>query len=157
VGAPDSGKTHLLTAMIRQAHRGGLRAYGVETSALDIRRHDEFERLFIDPFEKGGALPGTDAGMVEAADILLLRGPGGERPGTFCDVAGEDLESTEADNIATRFLIGADAVIFVYASEDPSEAKSKNRSFDMAVERLLDQPVGEGLPAVIAVMKSDRL
>lgn len=149
VGAPASGKTHLLTAMIRQAYQGGLNAYGITTSALDFRRHAEFRRLYITPFERGDALPGTVAGIVEAADILLLRGPRGERAVTFFDVAGEDLESTSALNRATRFLVGANAVIFVYAPEDQLEtgrpvAASENRSFDLAVERL------QGLPGGVA-------
>jgi GTPase SAR1 family protein len=163
VGAPRSGKTHLLTAMIRQAYRGGLGAHRVTTAALDFRRHALFQSRYIEPFEKGGELSGTDAGIVEAADILLLRGPGGEHPVTFFDIAGEDFESTEARNRATRFLIGANAVIFVYASEDPLETgrpatASENRSFDLAVERLRSLPGGaERLPVAIAVTKSDRL
>jgi hypothetical protein len=163
VGAPDSGKTHLLTAMIRQAYRGGLGAYGIRTSALDFLRHAAFHEQFIVPFEKGDALPGTGTGIADAADILLLRGPGGERPVTFFDVAGEDLESTAVLKRPARFLIGANALIFVYASEDPLETKkpaaaSENRSFDLAVERLQGLPGGtDGRPAVIVVMKSDRL
>jgi GTPase SAR1 family protein len=163
VGAPASGKTHLLTAMIREAYRGGLGAHGIDTSALDFRRHAEFRRLYIEPFEKGGELPGTRAGIIDAADILLLRGPGGERPVTFFDVAGEDLEKTAAMNRSTRFLVGANAVIFVYASDDAMETKrtgaaSENRSFDVALERMQALPGGlERLPAVVAMSKSDRL
>lgn len=157
VGAPASGKTHLLTAMIRQAYLSGLAAHGVTVSALDILRHNHFLRQFIKPFEKGGTLAGTGTGVVEAADILLLRGPGGDRPVTFFDVAGEDLESTNARNRATRFLVGATAVIFVHASEDRDAAgqlpAGENQSFDLAVERLR----GRQIPAVIAVTKSDRL
>ncbi len=163
VGAPASGKTHLLTAMIRQAYRDGLRAHRVSVAALDFRRHADFRHRFVEPFEQGGQLAGTDAGIVEAADILLLRGPGGERPVTFFDVAGEDFESTAARNRATRFLIGASAVIFVCPSEDPQDggrpaAPSENRSFDLAVERLRNRPDSANpLPVAIAVTKSDRL
>jgi hypothetical protein len=157
VGAPASGKTHLLTAMIRQAYLNGLLAHGVRVAALDILRHDHFRRQYIEPFEKGGTLAGTSTGVVEAADILLLRGPGGERPVTFFDVAGEDLESTNARNRATRFLVGATAVIFVHGSEDRTAAGqltvAENQSFDLAVERLR----GREIPAAIAVTKSDRL
>ncbi|GGP68675.1 ATP-binding protein [Saccharothrix coeruleofusca] len=163
VGAPFSGKTHLLTAMIRQVYREGLAAYGIDVSALDFRRHEYFRENYIKPFEKGGALPGTDTGIIEAADILLLRGPDGQRrPVTFFDVAGEDLESTEARNPATRFLLSANAVVFVHAWEDPletgeSEPESENKSFQLAVESLRALPGGERVPAVIAMTKSDRL
>ncbi|MGM1057958.1 TRAFAC clade GTPase domain-containing protein [Saccharothrix sp. Mg75] len=163
VGAPFSGKTHLLTAMIRQANKEGLAAYGIDVSALDLRRHDYFRQNFVKPFEKGGTLPGTSSGIIEAADILLLRGRDGrQRPVTFFDAAGEDLESTEARNRATRFLLSANAVIFVHAWEDPLETgesspESENKSFQLAVESLRALPHGEQVPAVIAVTKSDRL
>lgn len=162
VGAPNSGKTHLLTAMIRQAYRGELGAFGIRAAALDFRRHASFHRLFVERLERGEALPGTDVNVVEAADILLLRGPGGERPVTFFDVAGEDLESTHALNRATRFLVGTNAVIFVHAADDPLDARrpaaTENRSFELAVERLQGLPGGAaGPPVVVAVTKSDRL
>ncbi|GLY44405.1 hypothetical protein Amsp01_104280 [Amycolatopsis sp. NBRC 101858] len=162
VGASTSGKTHLLTAMIRQAYTGGLRPYRITAAALDFRRHAHFRENYIERFERGGALPATKTGIIDAADILLLRGPGGERPVTFFDVAGEDLESPEARNRASRFLVGADAVIFVHASDDPLEtrrpaAASENKSFDLAIERLQGIDGSGALPATIAVTKSDRL
>jgi len=156
VGAPISGKTHLLTAMIRQAYLNGLATHGVTVTALDVRRHKAFREYFILPFERGDQLAGTGNGIVEAADILLVRGPGGQRPVTFFDVAGEDLEST--DPRANRFLMATTAVIFVHASEDPletgrSSGRSENASFEQAVAQL----PGNRLPAVIAVTKADRL
>ncbi|WP_328475427.1 hypothetical protein OHA21_19140 [Actinoplanes sp. NBC_00393] len=162
VGAPMAGKTHLLTAMIREAYRGGLSPYGVTTSALDFRRHDHFHEQFVQPFERGAALGGTDSGVTEAADILLVRGPAGPRPVTFFDVAGEDLESTEAMNRSTRFMLGADAVIFVHAleDEDPGSTGSVNPSwsFELAVERLLGVPENATrVPVAIAVTKADRM
>ncbi|WP_086843587.1 TRAFAC clade GTPase domain-containing protein [Amycolatopsis kentuckyensis] len=163
VGAGASGKTHLLTAMIRQAHLGGLRAHRITAAALDFRRHAAFRGNYIEPFERGEALPGTEAGVIEAADILLLRGPGGERVVTFFDVSGEDLQSTAALNRSTRFLVGVNAVIFVHAPDDPLETKqatapSENRSFGLAVERLQGRRGGaDRLPVTIAVTKSDRL
>ncbi|MET9225518.1 hypothetical protein [Lentzea sp. NPDC003310] len=158
VGAPSSGKTHLLTAMIRQAFLNGLAAYGITVTALDFRRHVHFRDQYITPLERGDGLAGTGTGVIEAADILLLRGPTGERPLIFFDVSGEDLRSTDARNRATRFLLGVDAVIFVHASADPAEkglssVDSENRSFELAIERLRDRV----LPAAIAVTKSDRL
>ncbi|MFI5932223.1 hypothetical protein [Actinoplanes sp. NPDC051494] len=164
VGAARAGKTHLLTAMIREVYRGGLSPYGVRAAALDFRRHEAFQRRFIRPFDAGGALAGTGTGVIDAADILLLRGPGGQRPVAFFDVAGEDLESTEALNRSTRFLTGADAVIFVQGLEDPpgdglpTAAATSGWSFELAVERLQDLPyAADRMPVTIAVTKSDRL
>jgi hypothetical protein len=164
IGASSAGKTHLLTAMIREAYRGGLAPYGIQTSALDFRRHSTFQSLFLKPLEGGAALSGTRNGVTEAADILLVRGPNGQaRPITFFDVAGEDLESTHALNPATRFLAAANAVIFVHGLEDPAapgapEPKDSSWSFELAVERLKGVPGGtDPIPAAIAVTKSDRL
>ncbi|MFG1607795.1 ATP-binding protein [Actinoplanes sp. NPDC049265] len=163
VGAPMAGKTHLLTAMIREAYRGGLDQYGIRTSALDFRAHNSFLADFVTPFEQGTALGGTANGRIEAADILLVRGPAGERPVLFFDVAGEDLESTEALNRSTRFLLSANAVIFVHAMEDPAEdgtngAVNPAWSFELAVERLLGVAGNaERIPVAIAVTKSDRM
>jgi hypothetical protein len=163
VGAPMAGKTHLLTAMILQAYRGGLAGLGVRVSALDFRRHNSFQERFVQPFERGTALPGTGNGVTEAADILLIRGPAGDRPVTFFDVAGEDLQNTDALNRSTRFLLGANAVIFVHALEDtadPGSAGAVNPgwSFELAVERLLGTPGNaDRIPVAIAVTKADRM
>jgi hypothetical protein len=163
VGAPMAGKTHLLTAMIREANRGGLEPYGISVSALDFRRHEIFHRDFILPFEQGAELAGTGAGITDAADMLLVRGPGGDRPVTFFDVAGEDLESTETLNRSTRFLLGANAVIFVHALEDPEDdghagARNNGWSFELAVERLLGVAGnGDRIPVTVAVTKADRM
>ncbi|KOV87182.1 GTPase domain-containing protein [Nocardia sp. NRRL S-836] len=158
VGAPASGKTHLLTAMIRQAYLNGLASYGISVAALDFRRHVHFREQYVKTFERGGALPGTSTGVTEAADILLLRGTTGERPVVFFDVSGEDLQSTDVRNRSARFLLGVNAVIFVHAPEDPLETgqsaeASENRAFDLAIERLRARQV----PVAIAVSKSDRL
>jgi len=161
VGAPAAGKTHLLTAMIWAAYQHALKPYGIETSALDFHRHHEFERLYMRPFQDGGELAGTRTNVSEAVDILLMRGPGGTRPVTFFDVAGEDLERSSA-NRATRFLASANAVIFVHGLEDPPEegrpaASNTAWSFELAVERLRGMPGGvDRIPAVLAVTKADR-
>jgi hypothetical protein len=163
IGASSAGKTHLLTAMIREAYRDGLLPYGVQISALDFRRHNAFQSLYVKPLEEGTALPGTRQGVTEAADILLARGPDGrQRPITFFDVAGEDLESVRALNPATRFLAAANAVIFVHGLEDPPdpggpEPKDTGWSFELAIGRLEGVPGADRIPAAIAVTKSDRL
>jgi hypothetical protein len=164
IGASSAGKTHLLTSMIRELYRDGLAPYGVQTSALDFRRHDAFQSLYVKPLEDGTALPGTRHGVTEAADILLARSVNGQqRPITFFDVAGEDLESTHALNPATRFLAAANAVIFVHGLEDPPAPGAPPRrdsswSFELAVERLKGVPgTADRIPAAIAVTKSDRM
>lgn len=162
VGAPSSGKTHLLAALIRQAYLGALSSYGIQVAALDLLRHTAFRDNVIAPFEKGEALAGTESGVIEAADILLLRGLTGERLVVFFDVAGEDLQSTSALNVATRFLLAANAMIFVHAADDELETQravaSENRSFHLSIERLRGMSSSMAqLPAALTVTKSDRL
>lgn len=173
IGAPESGKTHLLTAMIREAHAGGLAPYGLTVSALDFLRHQEFCSKFIDRFEEGLQLPGTGRNVLEYADGLLLRGASGlVRPVTFFDVAGEDLQSAASSGRGGRFLIGANALIFAHAAEDPLDLEERakvkrnslmqgeNRAFTLALERVRavrTEAEAAAIPAAAALTKADRL
>ena len=159
VGATRSGKTHLLTAMIREAHRGGLSPLGVRVTPLDFRRHERFQREFIALFEAGTMLAGTGRDVIEAADILLVRGNDRARPVVFFDLAGEDYTSSDVLRRSSRFLVGADALIFVHAAEDPAarDGRAPDSPFDLAVERVLAARSGEEIPAAIVLNKADRL
>jgi hypothetical protein len=173
IGTPLSGKTHLLTAMIQEAHAGGLAPYGLTVSALDFLRHQEFRSNFIDRFEKGLQLPGTAGNVLEYADGLLLRDNDGlVRPVTFFDVAGEDLQSAASSGRGGRFLIGASALIFAHSTEDPLDLEERtqgerknamrgeNRAFTLALERVRAVRAHaevSRIPAAIALTKADRL
>jgi hypothetical protein len=162
VGLSSSGKTHLLTAMIREAYRGGLQPFGVRTTALDLQRHASFRTNYIKRFDRGDVLPGTGAEVVDAADIMLLRGPGGAWPVTFFDVAGETLVDHRVQSRAARFLLAVNAVIFVHAPGDPGTGPGpehgENVAFDLAMERISASLGSEvDIPAAIALTKSDRL
>lgn len=160
VGAPKSGKTHLLTAMIREAHQGRLAAHGVSVAPLDFRRHNQFRKSHVEPFERGKKLSGTEYGVIEYADTLLLHGPAGARPVTFFDIAGEDLQNVNDRGKSGRFLIGAGALIFVHALEDEHDVtvrSSEYRVFSLALERAKTNPDLTQLPAAIVVTKADRL
>ncbi|WP_214406130.1 hypothetical protein [Pseudonocardia lacus] len=159
VGMSLSGKTHLLTAMLREVYRGGLQPFGLRHAALDFRRHQAFRRGFIERLERGEALPGTGSEVVDAMDAVILRGPGGPRPITFFDVAGEDLVRHDVHGKAARFLLAVNAVIFVHAPEDrPTRGGfGENEAFDLAVERIVAARGGAPVAAAIALTKSDRL
>lgn len=173
VGESESGKTHLLTAMIREAHDGGLAPYGLTVSALDFLRHQEFDRQFIHPFEEGHQLAGTKSNMLDYADGLLLRsGSGLVRPVTFFDVSGEDLQSADSTGRGGRFLIGASALIFAHSAEDPLDLEERakvkrnsmpqggNQAFSMALERIRavrTAAEAAAIPTAIALTKADRL
>jgi hypothetical protein len=157
VGMTLSGKTHLLAAMIRAIYSGGLQPFGLRHSALDFRRHDAFRRSYIQPLERGEALPGTGSDVFDAADGVLLRGPGGARPVTFFDVAGEDLVRHDVQGRAARFLLAVNAVIFVHAPEDGTGVPGENEAFDLAVERIVAARKRAPVAASIVLTKSDRL
>lgn len=173
IGAPESGKTHLLTAMIREAHAFGLAPYGLRASPLDFLRHQEFCSKFSDRFGEGLQLPGTGKNVLEYADGLLLRDSSGlGRPVTFFDVAGEDLQSAVSSGRGGRFLIGANALIFAHAAEDPldleerakvkrnSSTQGENRAFTLALERIQavrTEAQTAAIPAAVVLTKADRL
>lgn len=173
IGAPESGKTHLLAAMIREVHAGGLAAYGLTASALDFLRHQEFRSMFIDRFEQGLALPATKSNLLEYADALILRGGDGlVRPVTFFDVSGEDFLRVDSTGRGGRFLLGASALMFVHSTEDPLDLEERakvkrgslpqggNSAFTMALERIQSVRTAAesaAIPAVIVLTKADRL
>jgi hypothetical protein len=159
VGLTRSGKTHLLTAIIREAHRGGLLPYGVQTRPLDFVRHKLFKQTFIAPFERGTELPGTGSEVFDAADILLLRSGEQARPLMFFDVSGEDLASYDVKSRAGRFVLSVNAAIFVHAAEDAGAGagSGENPTFDLSIERILSRPKDSDIPVSIALTKADRL
>src|SRR5262249_54141009 len=64
VGAPKSGKTHLLTAMIAEIGRGGLLGYGLTAGPVDASRHRGFLDAYVRPLiATGAALSGTKEGQ----------------------------------------------------------------------------------------------
>lgn len=160
VGTPASGKTHLLTAMIREAvEQRGLQHLGLTVDPLDGRKHDAFRKTHIQPFEDGVELPGTRDGISMFADILLVKGPALSRPVTFFDVSGEDLQSVGATGWRARFLAGAGALLFVHGLSDaPDGGASSNRAFSQVLTKLRAVvPNLRQLPAAIVVTKADRM
>ena len=170
VGASQSGKSHLLTAMIREVLRGGLSPYGLVVEPLDFRKHDEFRRGHLVPFERGEQLRGTDYGVTEYAESLVVRGPTGVRPLVFFDVAGEDLQQADDQGRGGRFLVSVGALLFVHAPEDElarresdqrrgrSSVGYEDEAFRLSLARITaGNPDYALVPAVVAVTKADRL
>jgi hypothetical protein len=160
VGASESGKSHLLAAMIRQAHAGGLEPYGLEVSQLDVRRHSRYRSMTIERLEDGKALDGTSRGVAEYIDMLVVRRirDGATRVLTFFDVAGEDLRATDnRGRVTTRFLIGRPALIFTYAAGEGVDVRRDHQEIALALDRLKMDPTCRQLPAAIAMTMADRL
>lgn len=166
VGAPKSGKTHLLTAMIAEIGRGGLLGYGLTAGPVDASRHRGFLDAYVRPLiATGAALSGTKEGQSrDFADALLITSADGTWPVAFFDVAGDDLTAGRT----ARFLAGAGALIFVVdpdavggpAGSDGRAAASHlgDETFGAVLSRLrhADRRFLD-IPAAIVVTKSDRL
>lgn len=160
IGPSESGKSHLLAAMIREALAEGLVPYGLEVSRLDLRRHADFERRQIARLVAGRAIDGTSRGVTDYADMLVVRRirDGFSRTLTFFDVAGEDLRATDhRSQLTSRFLLGQPALIFVHAVGAGPEVQRDNEETALALGRLAALPACRRLPATIVLTMADRL
>jgi hypothetical protein len=169
VGEHNSGKTHLLTAMILEMFRGGLTPFGLSVEAIDRVQHKAFHEQHIQPFVRGMELAGTREGVHDAAESLLITtASGASHPVTFFDVAGEDFKAVGDGGRSARFLLGINALMFVEAPElalSVSAASTQrqqatgrgNEVFPAAFSRLRSIPHLRQVPAAIVLAKSDRL
>jgi hypothetical protein len=165
VGSTQSGKSHLLAAMIDGIQGGGLQPYGLKVDAVDIGLHQSYLNERVTPlFRDAQRIGGTREGIVTYADALLVTSPTGEKvPVAFFDVAGGDLLQTGQ---TARFIAGAGALIFVVdpvtallQPGDPAghQVGRSDGAFDTVLTRL---GVGQRfleIPAAIVINKSDRL
>jgi hypothetical protein len=167
VGGSDTGKTHLLAAMVSQIMDSGLRPYGLSWEPLDHARHEEFTQDFVNPLLAGAKLAKTnpDNNRVEYVDALLVSGATGQWPVVFFDIAGEDFRTGSRP---ARFLLGASGLIFVV---DPGPAlgigagaetpAGRDTTFEAALSRIkATRPPTGGyvdLPVAMVINKSDRL
>jgi Double-GTPase 2 len=168
VGETDSGKTHLLAAMVGEIERGGLRSFGLSTRAVDVQLHARFLDNNVRPLlDQGKELEHTkrrgEKDDVELADALLFVRAGRTKPVALFDVSGEDLER---DVRATQFLAVVDGLIFVVdpARAVPGQAAGATQHASVAGDPtfavMLDRPrttTRLTIPAVVVITKADRL
>jgi hypothetical protein len=114
VGRPESGKTHLLVAMLAELLDGAGLAHGLTYAGpIDRRQHSLFERTMLNPFRGGQRLPGTRAGARGFADAVQLDLPDGTRRTlVLYDLVGEDFVR-RGDATPSEFLVATSAVLFV--------------------------------------------
>ncbi|WP_156753385.1 ATP-binding protein [Actinokineospora pegani] len=156
IGRPGAGKTHLLAAMVRGiVEHNGLTPYGLTAVPMDLHRHDAYRTSFLEPVGRGLRLPETPERLTDPAEILLIRGRNSTRPLVLFDVAGEDLQAV-GDGELARFLVGADAMIFVHGVDPLPEGRG-DQALEMSLARLQAVPDLGRLPAAIVATKSDRL
>ncbi|MFI0421567.1 hypothetical protein [Spongiactinospora sp. 9N601] len=154
VGGPETGKSHLLAAMIGAIEQGGLRPYGLTADAVDIERHAEYVESFVRPLLAGHqALPRTPENeSAELSDALLINDGEHTTAVAFFDIAGELLRGIAHE--ATRFVPAVGALLFVVDAE-AGQGRMGDESFRAVLDRLPKTGGRLDIPAAVAVTKSD--
>ncbi|MFI9560926.1 hypothetical protein [Nonomuraea endophytica] len=154
VGGPETGKTHLLAAMIGAIEQGGLRSYGLTTDAVDIERHVEYVNTYVHPLMVDHVTLSrtSHTATAELADALLVNDGRHTTAVAFFDIAGELLRSSTHE--ATRFIPAVGGLIFVIDAATKS-ARMGDESFRAVLDRLPKTNGRLDVPAAIAVTKSD--
>ncbi|CAI7977799.1 MULTISPECIES: hypothetical protein [unclassified Parafrankia] len=161
IGRTESGKSHLLAAIVSEIERGGLGPLGFTAVPVDEEAHRAYWRQYVASLvDEGRAIEHTarvqsDA-MVTFTDALVVSDGRRQRAVAFFDVAGDDLV---ARTRSMRFVLALDALIFVV---DPEYALRQNApsdgdaTFETVMARLRAQPgLTDRLPVALAVSKSD--
>jgi len=157
IGVTKSGKSHLLTAMVGEMERGGLREYGIGSRPIDHALHKRFLDGWVRPLmTEGKVLPGTQEGVVTFADAFLISPASGpDRPVALFDVAGGEL--TQVDD-TKQFLDIADGLIFVV---DPVQLDADglgDLTFNTVLDLVKSTEIQPGqLSAAIVLNKADLL
>ncbi|MGW0810940.1 hypothetical protein [Nonomuraea sp. NPDC002799] len=154
VGGPETGKTHLLAAMIGAIEQGGLRSYGLTADAVDIERHAEYVNAYVRPLmvERTALSRTTHRATAEPVDALLVSDGRHTTAVAFFDIAGELLRSSSHE--ATRFIPAVGGLLFVIdAATQP--ARMGDEAFRAVLDRLPKTGGRLDIPAAIAVTKSD--
>lgn len=156
VGAPASGKTHLLASMIGTLQEQGLERFGLSVSPLDVDEYERFTNTLVQPLlSRGRVLPRTNQNVWEFALGLLVDdtadpdGPG--RAVAFFDVSGENLTGS-GDVSDQAFFDRVDGFFFVISPDD-----LENDQTDITFSTVLDLVEGKHEKAAVLVLgKSDR-
>lgn len=159
VGTGDTGKSTLLTAMIREIDRVGLAGYGLSVEPLEQERHREFEQNRIEPlFGAGRTLtitPPAEQG-VQFVDAYRVEHSHGVRPVAFFDVGGESLGDSTSEN--TRFLHAVEALVFVVdpglieAGREVDGSPGKDATFQSVLDRVVRVRREQGLGPIAAAV-----
>jgi hypothetical protein len=155
VGATRSGKTHLLTAMIGELEKRGLR-HGLHHQPIGLAGHKAFIDEQVSPFlNRSQVIEQTRSGTVGMIDAFLIRDGDREgRPVALFDVAGGDLLEVES---ARRFLDVADGLIFVVNAAELGHDELGDRTFSTVLELLQGSGRLSQVSAAVVLNKADLL
>ncbi len=154
VGLTQSGKTHLLAAMIGEINR--LSDYGVEVSPLDRATHHDFMERSVKPLINGHrVLPGTpdDASTTLTDAFIVRQGSGLERVVALFDVSGGDLVRRDSTK---EFLWIADGLFFVVDPDHIGASKVGDDAFSSVLDILQARPKADPVSAAIVLNKADK-
>jgi hypothetical protein len=167
IGGSNSGKSHLLTAMIGEIADGGLAALGLGHNPIDDEIHRGYmQEKVYSLFERHLLVERTRRAdrdeEVELTDAFLVSGDYGTRALAFFDVSGEDLQDASP---AMQFVLAADALVFVVDPEKAVRARRRDaesgaslggdQAFSTVLSRLAAQPAAAEIPVAVAITKCD--
>lgn len=156
VGAPRSGKTHLLAAMIGRIQEEGLRSFGLSVSPLDVGEYERFISTEARPLlEDDAVLRRTNPDVWEFVVGLIVDDIEHEdsppRAVIFFDVAGEDLATASKVDGLPFFEI-VDGVVFVISPDELNSDESDDTFFSV----LNLMPHKDEKAAVLVLAKADQ-
>ncbi|GAA2432453.1 hypothetical protein GCM10010191_53100 [Actinomadura vinacea] len=159
IGASNSGKSHLLAAMVGAIEQGGLGVHGVRTHPIELPRHQRYMRDVVRPLlARGRRIPPTRENIVQFVDGFVLSGDGvaggATRPMALFDVAGSEL--AEVEN-AKRFLELADGLIFVVDPDLWERNNPDDVTFSTVINLLRNSGRLDRVSATVVLNKADLL
>lgn len=151
VGAPRSGKTHLLAAMIGSIQNQGLEQFDLSVSPLDVRGYEEFTNTKVRPLlDRDEMLARTSQDVWDFEVGLMvsdLADPSSPpRAVAFFDVSGEVLGTTGTAS-EQAFLDTVDGFLFVFSPDDMEDDRPDN-----TFATVLDMVGGKQDKAAVLVM-----
>ena len=156
IGATNSGKTHLLAAMVGAIESGELNRYDLTVRPVDLARHKSFVSDSVEPLlNRSVALAFTEERVISFADAFLIGQHAGElRPVALFDVAGEELRSVDDTK---RFLEIAAGLIFVIDPDQFEKGESGDPTFNVVLDLIKSSDRLDSVSAAVVVNKSDQL
>ena len=160
VGLTQSGKTHLLTAMIGEMSR--LLDYQISCKALDPAIHNRFIDGSVKPLlMENKVLPGTpdDATTVIADAFIVQHDQNPERVVALFDVSGGDL--AQRNKMMREFLYIADGLFFVIDPEHITASRVGDDTFsnvlDIVRDVMRENAKPDPVSAAIVLNKADKV
>jgi hypothetical protein len=165
IGASNTGKSHLLAAMIRQIQKDGLAAVGLRTRPANLELHRRYVARYVDRLFRQGEDLGRTAGTEEDGfsldDAFLVDDGRRSRAVAFFDVLGEPLIRGSR---SMRFILAMDALIFVVDPEMATGVRGQGKAdrvgdlaFETVLRRFAEQRDAFTIPIAVAISKCDKI